>query len=330
MTTNFLVLLGGAGIIQSLFLSLYVLTSLLRSRLSNMLLLLLNLVIVVFLINTLYLYIAQGKEIRFMSQLALSSLVLVGPLTFFYVKAFLSKTYRFGYAEFIQLLPASLPLLLGLGSCRLHLTFVGGYTLVYMIAGFIWMRPREAHKQRRAWAIGLLSSIILLSLLVTFFSIGKICIISISIGFTVVMYTATYLGIRFYKNIFQADEAKVSGNTVERSGELFRMIEQRIHAEKLYQDQNLSMPRLAEKMKLMPHQLSFIINKESGDSFSDYINSFRLEEAKNLLLSTNNKVAAIAFDCGFNSLSSFYAAFKKRVGTSPVEFRKLGKQGRRD
>ena len=71
--------------------------------------------------------------------------------------------------------------------------------------------------------------------------------------------------------------------------------------------------------------LSKTINDESGFSFSDYINSLRVEKAKQLLASEDFKeytILSIGLECGFNSKSTFYLAFKKFTNTTPTDFRK--------
>jgi AraC-like DNA-binding protein len=60
-------------------------------------------------------------------------------------------------------------------------------------------------------------------------------------------------------------------------------------------------------------------------SFFDYLNRYRIEHAKELLSGMHGQSGAIlniAFAVGFNSNSAFYAAFKKRVGQTPAQYRR--------
>jgi AraC-like DNA-binding protein len=71
--------------------------------------------------------------------------------------------------------------------------------------------------------------------------------------------------------------------------------------------------------------LSQVINSGFGMSFFDYLNGFRIDHAKKLLSrrdGQNNAVLNIAFTVGFSSNSAFYAAFKKRLGQTPAQFRR--------
>jgi len=73
-----------------------------------------------------------------------------------------------------------------------------------------------------------------------------------------------------------------------------------------------------------PHHLSYIINREWELNFNELLNVYRVNKAKQLLLSPTNETAtmfAIAIDSGFNSESSFYTVFKKITGLSPKKFK---------
>jgi AraC-like DNA-binding protein len=52
------------------------------------------------------------------------------------------------------------------------------------------------------------------------------------------------------------------------------------------------------------------------------VNHYRIEKAKSLLLQSDQQVSRICYDVGFNSKSTFYAAFKKVTGVTPGAFRK--------
>ena len=73
------------------------------------------------------------------------------------------------------------------------------------------------------------------------------------------------------------------------------------------------------------HHVSQVINEKTGMSFSDFVNKFRVEEAKELLVSSKTShftILAIAYDVGFNSKTTFYNAFKKECGITPTRYRR--------
>jgi AraC-like DNA-binding protein len=90
----------------------------------------------------------------------------------------------------------------------------------------------------------------------------------------------------------------------------------------LFKDNELSLAKLAETSGLNVHLASKAINECSGGNFYDWVNLYRVEQAKSLLLESDGQVSRICYDVGFNSKSTFYAAFKKVTGLTPGAFRK--------
>lgn len=94
--------------------------------------------------------------------------------------------------------------------------------------------------------------------------------------------------------------------------------------EKLYLDNELTLPKLAEVTQLSIHKLSYLLNNDFGQNFYQFVNSYRIEEAKQLLLNpkmSHLSIEGIAYEAGFNSKSVFNTTFKKTTGASPSEFR---------
>lgn len=92
-----------------------------------------------------------------------------------------------------------------------------------------------------------------------------------------------------------------------------------------YLDPLFSLNSISEDYGLSVSYISNLVNKHSGFNFSDYINSLRVEYAKQIL--TNQEyyqytIIAIGLECGFNSKSTFYSAFKKFTNKTPIEFRR--------
>ncbi len=94
-------------------------------------------------------------------------------------------------------------------------------------------------------------------------------------------------------------------------------------SEKLYLDETLSLPKLAEKMQSSVHNLSYLLNDGFNENFFQFVNKYRVEEAKNLLLSTKYEqlsMIGIAYESGFSSKTTFNTTFKKMTGISPSAF----------
>jgi AraC-like DNA-binding protein len=95
--------------------------------------------------------------------------------------------------------------------------------------------------------------------------------------------------------------------------------------QKPYLNPELTINHLAAMIPCNRHQLSQVLNEALKNSFYDYINYYRVEEAKQLLMHAskeNYKISSIAYDAGFNSLSTFNEVFRKHTGTTPSQFRK--------
>ncbi|MEZ0004805.1 AraC-like DNA-binding protein [Flavobacterium sp. 28YEA47A] len=120
--------------------------------------------------------------------------------------------------------------------------------------------------------------------------------------------------------------ARLEKNEVERLSEQLNRL---ITEEKIFLDNELSLPVLADKLKISIHDASYLINEVTGNNFYSYINSKRVEEAQRLLLSDKSEelnMLGIAFASGFNSKTTFNTAFKKYTGLSPTQYLKQNSQ----
>jgi AraC-like DNA-binding protein len=99
-----------------------------------------------------------------------------------------------------------------------------------------------------------------------------------------------------------------------------------METEKPYTDGDLTLQKLARKLLISPHHLSQTLNERLRQNFFDFVNSYRIEEAKRRLVDPAKKhysILGIAEEVGFNSKSAFNVAFKKHANMTPSEFRKV-------
>ncbi|MBH9576993.1 helix-turn-helix transcriptional regulator [Inhella proteolytica] len=97
-----------------------------------------------------------------------------------------------------------------------------------------------------------------------------------------------------------------------------------VQAEAPHCDPEISLPRLAERMDITPHQLSELLNVHMGCTFYEFLNDCRHRDALQLLAQQAGglTVADIAYRAGFNNRNSFYKVFKERTGQTPAEYRR--------
>lgn len=105
----------------------------------------------------------------------------------------------------------------------------------------------------------------------------------------------------------------------EYERQLIRLME----TDKLYLNPLLKLETLAEKLVVPEKAISSLLNQFVGKNFNDFVNEYRVEEAKVKLTDPDYNylsIAGIAFECGFNSLTTFQRAFKQFSGLTPSQY----------
>ncbi|RHX90184.1 AraC family transcriptional regulator [Leptospira yasudae] len=179
----------------------------------------------------------------------------------------------------------------------------------------------------------ILTLVILISLCIPLEILGivfenKILVLlsSVHTTFAVVFY---YFLTLVYPNLLDFLTIEPGKNLVKRSllhdvdiNALEEKLAHIIKEERIYLDEDIRLPDVSEELGISVHQLSFFLNNHLGINFNNYINRFRVEEAKLMLLNDPARsVVSVGIAVGFNSNSSFYKAFLKETGMSPKQFR---------
>jgi len=158
---------------------------------------------------------------------------------------------------------------------------------------------------------------------------------AISFSFFLYLTGFFYFYNRRAENILHAEEIDLPAKSEKRkiadtdANNWMLKLEKVIRDKELYKDPNLKLNHLATQINITPHMLSQLLNDNFGKSFSTYINEFRIDEACKLI-TTNDRLTfeAIGYEVGYNSKSTFYAAFKKIKDTTPALFREGLEQAR--
>lgn len=149
---------------------------------------------------------------------------------------------------------------------------------------------------------------------------------------SICIYTIGYLGLRQPKifsgsyNNLSHKKYKNSTLTSELAEKYIQKLVQYMQTDHPYLDSNLTITDLAKQTNIPGYYLSQIINERLNQNFYDFINTYRIEEAKQRLVAPKYKsftVLAIAYDVGFNSKSVFNTAFKRHTSLTPSQFRRL-------
>ncbi len=85
---------------------------------------------------------------------------------------------------------------------------------------------------------------------------------------------------------------------------------------------DISLEDISRHLSVSPYYFSRLFSKTAGMSYKTYLNSVRIEKAIVFLMSTNETIIDIAYECGFNSIRTFNRVFKTVKGYSPSELRK--------
>ena len=147
--------------------------------------------------------------------------------------------------------------------------------------------------------------------------------------FSVMLFALSYIGFirdfsfeQFAEDSKEYTEQPTGNTTAIEEREVGNSIEKFFITKQLYLTPNLKIGDVAKSTGICRTYISNYINQTKGMSFSDYINSLRVEHAKNLLSSNveNTKIATIATRSGFSSEQSFYRNFHKFTGMNPLEW----------
>jgi len=149
--------------------------------------------------------------------------------------------------------------------------------------------------------------------------------ISGAIVFSFILYLI--ISILLYRkktdDLFLLNNQKYSGKRIDstEAAILSEKLENIMNAKSLYKNPNLSLQDVSQEMNISTHQLSQFLNNNLNKNFTSFVNEFRIKEACKIITS-NHKLTleSVGYDVGFNSKSTFFSAFKKHTGTTPLNY----------
>ena len=162
----------------------------------------------------------------------------------------------------------------------------------------------------------------------SFFDKYPLLLLFTGLGYSVFLFVLGYLGYMQNHSVVMIEEDTViiSENKIENptNNKTKSKLEKLLEKEKVYKNKDLKISDIASKLHTNRTYISNFINNEYGCSFSTFVNSYRVEEAKKLLTAeeyTNFSLEHIAEQAGFGSLHSFIRVFKDVTNNTPGQFR---------
>ncbi len=121
----------------------------------------------------------------------------------------------------------------------------------------------------------------------------------------------------------QPEKYASSSLTDEKKQDLFLRLETLLWEEKVFTDNLLTKEKVAEMLGTNRTYLSQIINEQTKQTFTQFVNGFRTKEAVRLLSDPDNQtpLKAISAELGFNSMTTFYSQFQAATGMTPAQYR---------
>lgn len=281
---------------------------------------------------------------------------LIGPLFYFYIKSLFSKEFSFKKTDIIHCLPFMIYLISSTFVKHFYdihyyydsfLFYVDGgvclQLLAYMIASIRLIKEHgyriknffsHTDNSKLSWLRFLLFGFITVwTFKLTIFIVWDVaknlnwCKDTTTLFFlTTFMFVNTiiYLGLKKPK-IFTG-QLKYESSVLSESekNHYMRKIILYTKKEKPYLDPLTSLITFSSALSIPIGYISQVMNESLGQNFRDFLNNYRIEESKRLLMDNSNggkTILQIAYEVGFNSRSTFNSAFKKHTEMTPKEFR---------
>jgi AraC-like DNA-binding protein len=198
------------------------------------------------------------------------------------------------------------------------------YTLIYLIASW-WVYVKTTNKS---------SSMLILMIGLSLFQLSYFSnyILRLTpyeaapVIHSVIIYAISFIILKS-QGAFAELKSKKYRNLNIQEEELIHYRQKIIsvmNSQRPYLETDFSLAKLSSLTGIQTHLLSYVFNEFIKQNFQLFTNTHRVNDARQLLMDPSKKhlsIAAIANECGFNTLSSFNKAFKDITGQTPSEFK---------
>lgn len=335
-----LIILSGLGVIHGLFLAVFLWTYSKGNALANKLLSLLLIVLSFRIGKSVFLEFTENLDAKLIFT-GLGSIVALGPLYYLFTVSCSNKSFQMQLRHLLHFIPLPVAIGFGLWVEESHLNslpllffmavFVFYYLhfFTYLILGYNYTLQKkkkgldnDIYRFLRLLFLGLMA--IWLVYVLNLFD-EEIPYIIGPILYSIVAYTISFIVIKNgYIEKINYTKYQTTSTSDKQADEIFSRVLHLIKEEEKYKSPDVTLKSLSQSLNVSTQVLSMVVNQKSRQNFNSFINNFRIAEATRLFREKKYNhltIAAIAFDVGFNSISSFNTAFKKQTGKTPLAYR---------
>ncbi|MBS1520371.1 MAG: ABC transporter permease [Bacteroidetes bacterium] len=278
----------------------------------------------------------RDNDIRLTIEFSLA----LGPLIYFYVLKLTRPEYKFNRKVLLHFIPVLFEQFILSNSILQFLTFISvisylfcSHLLIERFYGRQKFNGGDRYRYELGWLHRLLMGFGFLWLLwIPFTTVGYfyhlnehawypfyLCVAGMLIWIAVSAYLRTEANVAVNPSALFKPSPPAE---LKQKGAWLKKV---VKANLYYQDPELSLNSLAEKLELTTHELSRILNNVLKKTFNDFINEYRVRDIiAKMQDPTYDHITllGIAYDSGFNSQSTFHRAFKELTGKTPAEYKK--------
>jgi len=337
-----LLMFSGLGALNGIFLSCYFFTAKPKT-LSNKFLAAMLLMVSIRILKSVLYYFSEGIAETIL-QIGLSACFLIGPLLYFYCVSKVGNIDR-QWIKWPLHLGGLIILIAGVGIVypyqnhselwgSVFYKVINSVWLLYLVMSALVLLPMVKRLNYRQlsvtddniWLMSVFLGNAVIWLAYFTSSYTSYIVGALSFSFVLLLMLLVFIKSRENQNKqhIKYENKKIIDTEAENLIEALANIMQ---GKELYKDANITMPQIAKILGISAPYLSQLLNDNCHKSFSLFINEYRIEAAKSLLVQEKKmSMEVIAEQCGFNSQSTFYSTFKKIMTVTPAAFRKENKR----
>ncbi|MEJ0056803.1 MAG: AraC family transcriptional regulator [Bacteroidota bacterium] len=255
----------------------------------------------------------------------------LGPLLFFYVRRLFSDEVPLRKNEYVHFAPGVISLIpVFVIEWRLmsfaYYFFTAHLVIYIMITAIYLWRKKSFYSMddlqwRWSWYVVLGYALLSISFVVQLLFYDPLTYTMNVVTAAFVVYGLSLYALKRSKLFMAPFKKKLDAGDYKGPGTRILALLER---EEIYTDPDLTISKLADRLKIPAYLTSKVINQFFNTSFPELVLRYRLKKAEHLLLTKSEvlSIEGIAYESGFNSLSVFYSSFKKAYKVTPSQYRK--------